>query len=146
MSTTTESESRPAAAPVPPNGTMSELVSGIIDDGQKLIKQQVDMLRAEIREDFRKTKDVAIYLGIGAGLASVGGVMLLVALVHLVRYLTDWDLAGCWGLVGGLAVAFGAVAFVIGGRILKSYNPLPDKTLNALQENVSWIAKAQPQT
>jgi len=125
---------------------MSELVAGIIDDGQKLVKQQVEMLRAEIREDFRKTKDVAIYLGIGAGLAAVGGGMLMVALVYLVQYLTGWHLAGCWGLVGGLAVALGAIAFVVGGRIMASYNPLPDKSLNALQENVSWIANAQPQT
>jgi len=125
---------------------MSELVSGILDDGQRLVKQQVEMLRAEIREDFRKTKDVAVYLGIGAGLASIGGVMLLVALVHLVQYLTEWHLAACWGLVGGLAVALGAIAFVVGGRIMATYNPLPDKSLNSLQENVSWIANAQPQT
>lgn len=139
-------EERPAAAAAPPTVSISELVSGILDDGQKLLKQQVSMLRAEIREDFRKTKDVALYLGLGVGLAATGGVMLLVALVYLVQYLTGWHLAGCWGLVGGLAVAAGAVAFVVGGRILGTYNPLPDKSLNALTENVSWIANAQPQT
>ena len=56
------------------------------------------------------------------------------------------SLAGCWAAVGGAAVALGAIAFVVGGRILGTYNPLPDKSLNALQENVSWIANPQPQT
>jgi hypothetical protein len=138
----------PTTEPHPATQTASitELVSGILTDGQRLMKQQIDMLRAEFREDIRKTKDAALYLGLGTALAAVGGVMLLVALVYLVQYLTEWHLAGCWGLVGGLAVAGGAAAFVVGGKIMASYNPLPEKSLNALQENVSWIANAQPQT
>lgn len=146
MSTTLISEPPASAAAVNQNGSMTALIAGILDDGQRLLKQQLDMLRAEVREDIRKTRDIVFYLGLGVGLAAVGGVMLLVALVYLVNYLTGWHLAGCWAAVGGATVALGAAAFAAGGRIMASYNPLPDKSLNALQENVSWIANPRPQT
>lgn len=128
------------------NGSLTELVAGIFNDGQRLLKQQLDMIRSEVREDLRKSRDVAVYLGLGIGLLSLGGMMLLVALVYLMNFLTGWHLAACWGAVGGATVAFGAVALAAGRRVMNSFNPLPEKSFNALQENVSWIANPQPQT
>jgi len=32
----------------------------------------------------------------------------------------------------------GLIALFAGKRIFDSFNPLPDKTFNALQENLSW--------
>jgi len=129
----------PAASGLP-SGSLTELVSGILDDGQRLLKQQLEMVKAEVREDFRKTKDVTVYLGVGVTLATVGVVMALVALVHLIHEQTGWPLSASWGLMAGLMLVAGAIAFVVGRRILASYNPLPDKSANALQENAQWIA------
>ena len=52
-------------------------------------------------------------------------------------------MSASWGIIGGTVVVLGIIAAVVGGRILASYNPLPDKSFNALQENVSWITKPQ---
>ena len=45
--------------------TLTELVSGIADDAQRLIQQQYQMLRAEVKEDMRRTKAALQYLGLG---------------------------------------------------------------------------------
>ena len=134
---TAPAESRPLSGPA--GGSISELVSGILDDGQKLFKQQIEMVKSEVKEDLRKTQNMVVYLGVAIGLAAVGAVMALVALVYLIKRLTEWELDACWGVVAGVTLAAAAIAFVIGGRILASYNPLPDKSFNALQENVACL-------
>jgi len=97
------------------------------------------MLRAEIREDLRRTGDVARYMSIGAAFAVVGGMFLLVGLVHLLHWLVpSIPVWGCWMIFGGLFLVVGAVAMYAAKRILASYNPLPDKTLHALEENLTW--------
>jgi hypothetical protein len=125
--------------------SLTELVSGIVTDAQTLLRQQVVMLRSEFREDMRRTKEAAKYMGIGATVATVGTLFLLVALVYLLQWLTaphlpEW---ACWAIVGGVLAVGGLIAMYAGKRIFDSFNPLPDKTANALQENVSWITSRQ---
>jgi uncharacterized membrane protein YqjE len=126
-----------------PNGSISELVSGILADGQRLFRQQIEMVRAEFKEDVRRTKDVAMYMGLGLAFAAVGGLMLMIALVFVLNDYAGLPLWSCWAIVGGAFVAIGAASAYLGYRVMSTYSPLPDKSLNALQENVSWIANPQ---
>jgi uncharacterized membrane protein YqjE len=123
--------------------TLSQLVSGIADDAQRLIQQQYHMFRAEVREDMRRTKAAVQYLGVGAGLAMVGVVFLLVSLPLLLNWAFNWEPWGGWALMGGVLLVGGGIALYAGKRIFDKNNPLPDKTLNALEENISWIANRQ---
>ena len=141
----TETLDHPATATATPQATMSELVSGILGDAQNLVRQQVVMLRSELKEDIRRSTSAAKYMGIGIGTASVGGLFLAVAVVHLLAWLMPTlPIWACWAIAGGLLVAGGLVLLVVGKRIFDSFNPLPDKTFNALQENVSWITTKHP--
>jgi Putative Actinobacterial Holin-X, holin superfamily III len=138
----------PTNTPTPtdaPQPTMSELVAGILTDAQTLVRQQAVMLRAELKEDIRRTSSAAQYMGVGAATAGLGGLFLAVALVHLLAWLVPslpyW---AAWAITGGLLVAGGLVAIYLGKAAFQRFNPLPDKTLNALQENVSWITTKRP--
>jgi len=123
---------------------MTELVSGIVTDVQTLIRQQVVMLRSEVKEDMRRTKDAAKYMGVGATLAALGAVFLLISSVYLLNWLAPaLPLWGCWAIVGGVLLVAGAVAVYAGKRIFDSFNPLPDKTAHALQENMTWMTNRQ---
>jgi len=123
--------------------TLTELVSGIADDAQRLIHQQYQMLRAEIKEDMRRTKSALAYMGFGIGASLVGALFLVVALPLLINDLLDvvttrpWI---GWAIIGGVMLVVGLIGLFAGRRIFQKNNPLPDKTLNALEENVSWIA------
>jgi hypothetical protein len=126
-----------------PEPTLTELVSGIADDAQRLIHQQYQMLRAEIKEDVRRTKSALAYMGFGIGASLVGALFLVVALPLLINDLLDvvttrpW--VG-WAIIGGVMLVVGIIGLLVGRRIFQKNNPLPDKTLNALEENLSWIA------
>ena len=123
----------------PRGSSLTELFSGIIADAQLLFRQQIELIRAEFFEDLRRTRQVAQCFGLGALFLAVGVVMLLVAAVHLVERVTGWPAWASWASIGAAALLLGAVCAIVGARIWASYNPLPDKSLHALQENVSCL-------
>jgi hypothetical protein len=133
----------PLAAPPAGEPTLTQLVSGIAEDAQRLIRQQYQMLRAEVKEDFRRTKSALAYMGFGIACTAIGALFLVVALPLLINWgfdLPDW--AG-WAIVGGSLLVLGLIGLFIGRGMFQKNNPLPDKTLNALEENLSWIANRQ---
>ncbi len=125
--------------PVSDQHSVTQLVSGIVSDAERLFRQQIDMVRAEFKEDLRRTKQVVLAFAVGAVLIAVAVVMLIVALAHLLHEQANLSLSASWAIVGGACLLIGIIAAVVGSRILASYNPLPDKSFHALQENVSWI-------
>ncbi|QDU21252.1 phage holin family protein [Urbifossiella limnaea] len=133
----------PTPAPATPQGTVTELVSGIIGDMQKLARQQLEMLKAEIREDMSRTKRAMVYGGVSVALLTIGGMALMFSLVYILRdagHLPEW---GAWMLFAGLCTAGGVALGFFARNLFESFNPLPDKTFNALQENLTW--QTQPQ-
>jgi VIT1/CCC1 family predicted Fe2+/Mn2+ transporter len=121
-------------------GPITSLVTGIINDAHDLIKQQVHLLRHEIKEDFRKTKDATLALGIGAGVALLGVILLCLAVVYLINWagLLLWV---SYLIVGVVLLIVGGVLAYLGKKKFDSFNPLPDETAQALKENVEWITK-----
>lgn len=121
--------------------SVTPLVTGIINDVQELLRQNLTLFKVEFREDMRKTKDAAISLGTGIGLAAVGGLHLSLMLVFLLNWLfaPDLPLWVCFAIVGGVFAGIGFALYLRGKNKLESFNPLPDETAEALKENVQWI-------
>ena len=94
---------------VAPEPGIATLVSGIVGDGQRLIEQQIALFRKEIESALRQARNAAISLAIGAGVAAVGGLLLVIMAVHLLNAYTVLPLWGCYGLVGGVLAAAGVV-------------------------------------
>jgi hypothetical protein len=135
-----DTETRPtvdAPAP-PPGGNVTSLVSGILDDAQKLAHQQLEMLKAEVREDFRRSKRAAEYGGLGIVLLTVGCLGLVMALANFLHEYYQFSLWASWGITGGLFLVVGGALAATSYILLERFNPLPDKTFNALQENLTW--------
>jgi len=119
--------------------SVTALVSGILTDVQELIKQQVTLLKYDIRHDIRQVKEGAASLGLGIGLAAIGGIMLCLMLVHLVNWLApNWPLWVCYALVGGVLTAAGVGAMFAGKKKFETLNPLPEQSVEAMRENVKW--------
>lgn len=123
--------------------SVAPLVSGIINDVQDLLKQNLSLFKLEVKEDFKKTKEAVAALGVGLGLAAVGGLHLSLLLVFLLEWLFAPHLAlwVCFGIVGGVFAGVGLVLYLRGKNKLESFNPLPEESAEALKENVQWITK-----
>ena len=124
------------------SASVTSLVSGIVHDAQELMKQQFELLKAEVRDDFRKVRDASEMIGAGAGLALMGGILLTLTLVHLLNWLIpEMPQWAAYGIVAVVFIAGGAGLYLAGKRMLDKVNPLPEQTAEALKENVQWITK-----
>ena len=141
---TIPTESRPglAARTENANGTVSSLVSGIIDDAQRLLAQQVEMLKAEVKEDFRRSKRAAEFSSLGIVLMTVGFLGMITAFTYFLHEYYKFSMWASWGITGIIFLAVGIALAATSYILLERFNPLPDKTFNALQENLSW--KTEP--
>lgn len=126
-----------------PEPGVTALVSGIVNDVQELLAQQLALFKHEIESDFAKSKDAAITLFVGLGIALVGGGMLFMMLVHLLEWATGLHLWACHGIVGGGLVAIGGALFYQGKKKFEAFNPLPDESVRALKENVQCLTNRQ---
>jgi len=130
-------------APSPPatGSSVTELVSGIVHDAPTLLKQQAEMLKAEVREDFKQSKRAAEFGALGIVFATVGALGLITALAYFLHEHYQFAMWASWGIVGGMFLIAGVALGWFSYVLLERFNPLPDKTFNALKENVTWQTK-----
>jgi len=95
----------------------------------------------EIREDLQKTKTAMLSLGIGIGVAALGGLLLILMLVHLLHALAGLPLWACDGIVGGLLAISGAVLLLSGKNTIARIDVVPPQTMETMKENVRWITE-----
>lgn len=124
----------------PSGPSMSALMGGILTDVQQLMAQQTQLLRLEIREDLRKARSGAIFLGAGLGVAAIGGLFLCVALPLLLHALTDWPQWVCFGIFGILFLFIGGGAAYAAMKLFKEAASLPETT-TTLKENITCLLR-----
>jgi len=123
----------------PDERSITSLVSGIVNDAQTLMQQQLALFREEIRTDLRKTKEAvtALAAGVAVGALAVGPlVFMFVALLH---ELAGWSWWASAGTVGAVLAIVGGVLIAVGVQRFRSFNPMPDQSVEALKENLQWI-------
>src|SRR3990172_7437381 len=76
------------------------LLGGIANDAAELLLREVALTKLEVQYELRKAKTAAIALGIGIGTIVMGGILLMLMLVHVLAALTVVPLWGCYGIVG----------------------------------------------
>jgi protein-S-isoprenylcysteine O-methyltransferase Ste14 len=87
---------------------VASLVGGILDDAQKLVRQELALAKREVMEAWAKTKTVAALLVSAFAVLTVGGILLSFMLVHLLHqyWLPNHEWA-CFAIVGVLVTLFG---------------------------------------
>lgn len=120
--------------------SVGQLFSQVTTDLSTLMRQEVELAKAEVREEAKKAAKGAGMLG-GAGLTGFFALLFLsVALMYLINLVVPLGWAAA--IVGAL---YGLVALVLlqGGRKnLKNVSPAPTQTVETLKEDAQW-AKAR---
>jgi Putative Actinobacterial Holin-X, holin superfamily III len=126
-------------APYRSEPSLAQLLTGIVNDATELLRQELALAKYEIHEDLRKVKTAMLSLGIGIGVAAVGGLLLILMLVHLLNALAGLPLWACYGIVGGVFAIIGGVLLLIGKNTIARIDVVPPQTLETMKENVQWI-------
>jgi len=131
---------------------VTELIKGIVADGQELLEKHLEILTAEVKADWERTKQAATLLAVGIAPLLIGVVLLGFMLVYLVHWATapaGYDPASvplwaCYGIVGVVLCLVGGGLIYAGIRRFQAFNPLPDETARAFKENLRWLTEHRP--
>jgi Putative Actinobacterial Holin-X, holin superfamily III len=125
------------AATDPAETSVGELIGNISDDLSRLFRQEVELAKAELKQEATKAGKAAGMLG-GAGFAGYLAVVLLsFALVFGLGNVMDlgWAaliVAVVWGVIG-------AVLYANGRKKLKTVDPVPHRTVDTIKEDAQWM-------
>jgi uncharacterized membrane protein YqjE len=132
-----EPGTRDATEPIAAERSLGELVSQLTTDFGELVSTQLELAKAEIKDEVARA-------GKGAGMVGGGGIAAHLAVLLL-------SLAAAWGLseamptgfaflIVGLVWAAVAGALVLLGRNqLRSVHPVPEQTKQTIKEDVEWV-------
>jgi Putative Actinobacterial Holin-X, holin superfamily III len=121
-----------ATSPDVSGASVGELLGHVAQDLSTLVRQELDLAKAEVKQEITGASKAAGLLG-GAGFA--GYMVLLFGSIAV-----WWGLANVmdqgWAalIVTGLWAVVGAVAFTLGRDRMKRVNPTPERTVETVRE------------
>jgi uncharacterized membrane protein YqjE len=129
-----------------PNGsqpTMAALVGGIVNDVQVLLKEELQLAKCELANQFRVAKQAIFALAVGVAIAVFGALLLVFMLVYLLHWALSERLPvwSCFGIVGAVLTILGTALFSLGKRRARQVRLLPPQTIATMKDNVAWITK-----
>lgn len=119
--------------------TLGDLFSELSQETSTLVRQEVELAKAEITQKVAKAgKDLAFI--IGGGLVGYIGAMALVAalIMGLSNWMAPWLAAF---LVGAVLVAIAAALIISGLNDLQTIDPTPRRTVASLKEDKEWLTR-----
>ena len=117
--------------------SVGDIIGNISDDLSKLFRQELELAKAELRQEATKTGKAAGMLG-GAGFAGYLAVVLLsFAAVFGLANIMDAGWAAL--IVAAVWAVIGAVLYANGRKKLKTVDPMPRRTVDTLKEDAQWL-------
>jgi uncharacterized membrane protein YqjE len=123
-----------------PDETVGELVGKVASDIGALIASEVDLAKAELREEAQRVGRAAGMLGGGA---LVGWFALL-----LLSFAAAWGLADLFDsaalgflVVGAIYAVAAAVLFIVGRNRMREVHPVPEATIASIKEDIQWLKR-----
>lgn len=116
--------------------SIASMVSDIIGDVQQIVRAEVRLARAEIREELGKARRGVMFLAAGAVVVMMAvGVGLLAAVYALALVWPPWAAALA---VGGVTAIAGIAVLAAGIKQMKDVTLTPEKTVSTIKENIQW--------
>jgi hypothetical protein len=125
--------SRPDVGDVP----VGSLVRDVAEDLSKLLRQELELAKAETKQDLVKAGKAGGALG-GAGVAGWLAVLFLsLAVMYALGAVMHLGWAAL--IVAVIWAAAGAALFVTGRNRMRAVNLVPEKTVETVKEDVRWL-------
>ena len=140
---------RMQTTPTSSDPSVTSLLSGIVNDAQELIKQQLQLFKHELKDDMKRAQEALPSLGVGVTVALAAVFLLGLTIAHLLYWGFNpapgagpehFPLWACYAIV---TVVFGAVGCALLYFAKKNLESLPmsHQAAEATKENVEWLTK-----
>jgi len=117
--------------------SLGELIGNISNDLSQLFRQEVELAKAEVKQEASKAGKAAGMLGVAGFAGYLAVVLLSFAAVFGLANVMDagWAaliIAAVWAVIGG-------ALFVTGRNKLKTVDPVPHRTVDTIKEDAQWL-------
>ncbi|MFF3848247.1 phage holin family protein [Streptomyces sp. NPDC002328] len=118
------------------DNSVGELLSFVTSDVQTLLRQEVELAKAEVRQEATKAGKAAGMYG-GAGFAGYM-VLLFLSLAAVLGLANVMD--GGWAalIVAAVWAVVAAVLYQRGRTRMRTVEPRPEQTVETMKENAQW--------
>lgn len=116
---------------------LSDVLQDILRNLQDIVRSEVRLAKVEIRDDARQAAASAVWIAAG----TIGALSAWVFLLWTITFALSTRMS-MWAatLIVALVLACAASVLVVGGiRRMKRINPIPERTIASIKENVEWI-------
>ena len=116
---------------------ISDVFQDILRNLQEILRSEVRLAKVEIRDEARQAASSAVWIAAGTiGALSAWAFGLWTITFALSTRMPMWAAT----LVVALVLACAATVLIAGGvRRVKRINPVPERTIASIKENVAWI-------
>ena len=124
--------------------SISGLIKGLLDDARDLIREEMQLARAEIREEVAKLGTAVAAFAVAAAVGLIGAVLFSVALGGALAYVLRWPSWAGYGIAALVFLAGGWGLFLYARGRLRAMRGLPN-TSDSVKENLAWMQKKSVQ-
>lgn len=117
--------------------SLGELFSELTSETSMLLRQEVQLAKAELSQKASKAGKEIAFLAVGGLIIYAGFLALLAALILGMAEFMDAWLAAL--IVGVVVVGGGYLLLQRGINELRNVNPVPEQTVKTLREDKEWI-------
>lgn len=114
------------------------LIKGLLDDARDLIREELQLARAEIREEITALQTVTIAFAVAAVVGLLGGMLLAIALGGALAYFLRWPSWAGYGVMALLFLAGGYGLCLYARARLRVIRAIPNTT-DTIKENIAWM-------
>jgi uncharacterized membrane protein YqjE len=124
--------------------SLSRLVGSLLDDTQALVHKEIELARVELRAELEKARQAGIAMGLGAAVAGVGALLLVIMLVQMLIAFVGLAPWMAYMLVGGTLTIIGVMALIAGARRARMVDPVPHEAIESVRKDVEWLKERSP--
>ena len=114
------------------------LIKGLLDDARDLIREELQLFRAEFREEVSALQTVTIAFAVAAVVGLLGAMLFAIALGGAVAYFLRWPAWAGYGVVAVLFLAGGYGLCLYGRARMRVIRAIPNTT-DTMKENIAWM-------
>jgi hypothetical protein len=115
----------------------TQLIRQLVSDVRTLLRQEVALARAEIREELSQIIIALAVCAVAVGTLAIAGLWVLIAVTRGIASIFGWPLAAVYAGVGGTLGIIGLVLLAVVWHRLRAIRILP-QTRETLTEHLQW--------
>jgi hypothetical protein len=122
--------------------TMVPLLRGIVEDTQRLLRQEIALARVEVTEDAMRARDALVEISVGAMMGYMAFVFVCFAAVYLlVAYQPVLPVWGAYAIVAAVLAVASWIFTARGVRRAREIRGIPQQTVDSIQQGFQWMQR-----